>query len=78
VARANFLSDQGDLDSAALRLPSDQKAQQTGFPAEIDAAMEAMKSVPWTVLQELKGDPAMLKKLDDAEALLRALKKALS
>jgi ParB family chromosome partitioning protein len=29
-------------------------------------------------LQDLKGDPDILKKIDDAEALLRSLRKALS
>jgi ParB family chromosome partitioning protein len=37
-----------------------------------------MKGVPWTTLQDLKGDPDILKKIDDAEALLRSLRKALS
>jgi ParB family chromosome partitioning protein len=38
-----------------------------------------MKRVPWTVLADLtlKGDPAILKKIDDAEALLKSLRKAL-
>jgi ParB family transcriptional regulator, chromosome partitioning protein len=36
-----------------------------------------MKNVPWTVLQELKGDPNVLKRIDDAEALLQSLRKAL-
>jgi ParB family chromosome partitioning protein len=37
-----------------------------------------MRSVPWTVLQELRGDSAVLKKIDEAEALLRSLRKALT
>jgi ParB family chromosome partitioning protein len=37
-----------------------------------------MKGVPWTTLQDLKGDADILKKIDDAEALLRSLRKALS
>jgi len=37
-----------------------------------------MKNVPWTVLQEPKGDADVLKKIDEAEALLRSLRKALS
>ena len=32
----------------------------------------------WTTLQELKGDSEILKQIDDAEALLRSLRKALS
>jgi ParB family chromosome partitioning protein len=44
----------------------------------LGAAVEAMKGVPWTKLQELKGDEMVLKKLDEAEALLRSLRKALT
>ena len=36
-----------------------------------------MKSVPWTTLQELKGNPDLLQKIDDAEELLKSLRKAL-
>jgi ParB family chromosome partitioning protein len=46
--------------------------------SELGAAVEAMKSVPWTMLQQLKGDEVVLKKLDEAEALLRSLRKALT
>jgi ParB family chromosome partitioning protein len=78
VARAQFLSEQGDIDSAMLRVgPSPRKAK-TGLSGELDVAVEAMKNVPWTVLQELKGDAALLKKIDEAETLLRSLRKALS
>ena len=41
-------------------------------------AVEAMKRVPWTTLAELKGDPDILKRIDDAEALLKSLRKTLS
>ena len=78
VAKANFLSEEGDLDSASLRLPGEVKPSQGGLADEIDTVVQTMKSVPWTVLQQLKGDPELLKKLDDAEELLRSLRKVLS
>jgi ParB family chromosome partitioning protein len=37
-----------------------------------------MKNVPWTASSGMKGDAAVLKKIDEAEALLRSLRKALS
>jgi ParB family chromosome partitioning protein len=37
-----------------------------------------MKRVPWTALEQLKGDAEILRKIDDAEALLRSLRRALS
>lgn len=78
VARAQFLSDQGDIDSAMLRVGPAPKKTKAGLSGELDVAVEAMKNVPWTALQELKGDAAMLNKIDEAEALLRSLRKALS
>jgi len=77
VGRSHFLSDDGDLDSAMLRLKAPGK-RGSGLSGELEAAIEAMKTVPWTVLQELKGDIKTLKKIDDAEALLQSLRQALS
>ena len=37
-----------------------------------------MKRIPWTALAELKGDPEILRKIDDAEALLKSLRETLS
>lgn len=78
VARANFLSEQGDLESATLRLAPVEKKAKGGLSSDLEAAVEAMKGVPWTTLQELRGDPQLLKKIDDAEQLLKSLRRALS
>ena len=50
----------------------------TPKPGDLEAAVEAMKKVPWTALQELKSDRDLLSKIDEAEALLRSLRGALS
>jgi len=78
VAREHFLSEDGDLESAMLRLGPIAKKTKNGLAGELDSAVEAMKRVPWTTLAELKGDPDILKKIDDAEALLKSLRKTLS
>jgi len=78
VARAQFLSDQGDIDSAMLRAGPIKKKIKSGLSGELEVAVEAMKNVPWTALEELKGNSEVLKKIDEAEALLRSLRKALS
>lgn len=78
VAREHFLSEDGDLESAMLRLGPAAKKAKNGLAGELESAVEAMKRVPWTALAELKGDPDILKKIDDAEALLRSLRKTLS
>jgi ParB family chromosome partitioning protein len=77
VARSHFLSDEGDIDSALLRLAPGPK-KKIGFAAELEAAVESMKSVPWISLAELRGDPEILRKLDEAEALLKSLRKTLA
>jgi ParB family transcriptional regulator, chromosome partitioning protein len=78
VARTHFLSDSGDLESAQLRVRPAEKSRDDQPLSELGAALEAMKSVPWTKLQELRGDESALKKLDEAESLLRSLRKALT
>ncbi|MGO9238723.1 MAG: ParB/RepB/Spo0J family partition protein [Methylocella sp.] len=78
VARAHFLSDDGDLESAQLRLRAVEKKANDGLLTDLDSAVEAMKSVPWTTLQKMKGDTSVLKKIEDAEELLKSLRKALT
>lgn len=78
VAREHFLSRDGDLESAMLRVGPSAKKQKSGLAGDLDAAVESMKRVPWTALSELKGDPEILKKIDDAEELLKSLRKTLS
>ena len=78
VAREHFLSEAGDLDSAMLRVGPAPKKAKGGLAGDLASAVEAMKRVPWTALAELKGDPDVLKKIDEAEALLKSLRKTLS
>lgn len=78
VAKAHFLADAGDLESAMLRLGAPQKKAEGGLAGDLEAAVESMKKVPWTALQELKGNAEILKKIEDAESLLRSLRAALS
>lgn len=79
VAKAHFLTDDGDLDSAMLRVrPAEKVPHTSGALGDLDAAIDAMKSVPWLALQDLKGDPKVLKKVEDAEKLLKSLRDALT
>jgi len=79
VAREHFLAPEADVDSALVRVPVPESPQGTpALVTELNAAMTAMKKVPWTALDQLRGDPDVIKQLDDAEALLRSLRKALS
>ncbi|WP_161851511.1 ParB N-terminal domain-containing protein [Bradyrhizobium sp. CCBAU 051011] len=79
IAKAHFLADCGDLESATLRLGTAKPAEKDeGLAGEIDAVVAAVKAVPWTTLQQMKGNAELLKKIDDAEAMLRSLRRALS
>lgn len=78
VAKAQFMSNAGDLESALLRLGHVEKKPPSGLSGDLDAAVAAMKKVPWTTLQEMKGDPEILRKIREAEVLLISLRSALS
>ena len=78
VAREHFLTDAGDLVSAMLRLPYVEKvASPVAFTDKLDVAMEAMKTLPWATLSDLKGNQQLLKKLEEAEALIASMRKTL-
>ena len=78
VASEHFLSREGDLDSAMLRVSPPEKKNNRGLGGDLQTAIEAMKRVPWTALAEFEGDPEILKTIDEAEALLKSLRKTLS
>lgn len=78
VAKAHFLTDAGDLESAMLRLGAAERPKSGNFSDDLDVAVDSMKKVQWATLQELKGNRELLAKIEDAEQLLRSLRAALS
>lgn len=78
VAKDHFLSDEGDIDSAILRIPAPEQSEKPELLAELDAALEAMRRVPWTTLEELKGNADVMRRIEDAEHLLKSLRRTLS
>jgi len=78
VARENFLSDDGDLESAMLRLGVRPAKENGGFRGDLEAVVESMKRVPWTAIADLKKDPEILRRIDEASTLLKSLRDALS
>lgn len=76
VAKANFLSEEGAIDTALLRLTP----KESGVPGvfdQIDAAMDAITKASWTDIRDLHGNPEALQRIEDAEQLLIALKSSL-
>ncbi len=78
VARAHFLSDEGDLDSAQLRLMPTEKDASDGALSKMETALAALKGLPWATFQEMRGDSKVLTKIEEAEELLKSLRKALT
>jgi ParB family transcriptional regulator, chromosome partitioning protein len=78
VAKAYFLEDDGDLDAAALQVQASTPRTKLELVAELDSAVDAMRKVPWTTLEELKGNAEVLNRLDDAEAMIKNLRRVLS
>jgi len=74
VAKAEFLSPRGDLDSAIMRAaPAHKLPGKAGLSSDLQSLIDAIKQTPWTVLEDLKGDTVVLERLREAEALLRSL-----
>jgi ParB family chromosome partitioning protein len=79
VARAHFLSDEGDLESAQLRLRQPEKTVSDGGALDkMESALTALKGLPWTTFQQMKGDRKVLMKIEEAEELLKSLRQALT
>lgn len=78
VAKDHFLSREGTVESAMLRVAPHEVRRGGGLVNELDAVMEAIRQTPWTVLAQLRGNPEVLQKLHDAEELLADLRKTLT
>ena len=79
VARDHFLKDEGDIDSAALRVAVPTHAPgQTGLLGDLGALAESIKKYSWTDLEALRGDENAVKQVQETARLLETLKQALS
>ena len=78
VAKENFLSRDGDLETAMLRLGPGEKKRDPDFISNLDATVASVKELPWVTLEQMKGDAELVKKLEDAEALLKSLRQTLA
>ena len=66
------------ISAAPAKEEKPEAGSGNGLVSELDAAMEAIRRTPWTVLEDLKGDPQVIRRIDEAESLLRTLRKTLS
>jgi ParB family transcriptional regulator, chromosome partitioning protein len=78
VARDEFLTDSGSIDSALLRLGPALSRRRQGLAGDIEALAETIKGYSWTALAGLKGDMDLVRTLEDTEKLLKDLRRTLS
>jgi ParB family chromosome partitioning protein len=76
VARERFLAEGGTVETALQLVPP--KKVETGLVGDIEELTDILRRYPWTTLAELKGNPEVILKLEEAEKLIRELKKALA
>ncbi len=78
VARDEFLGAQGTIRSALEKLGAPPAARRKGLAGDIVGLIDSIKKHPWTDLVSAKGDEEIIRSIDEAEKLLRDLKKTLS
>lgn len=76
VAKQKFI-DGESLDAAASAV-APQPGKKGGLAGEIEQLTQALKRHSWTTLLESKGDPHILKQIEEAENLFKELRKVLS
>lgn len=73
VAAAHFLTDDGDIESAMLRIAAPRESDQKGLLAELSALCESLERCSWTELENLKGNALAREKIRQATSLLERL-----
>lgn len=81
VAKAHFLSEEGDIDSALqrMRIPPKmfERIERRGLLADVSALCKSIRSYSWTELGALRGDEYILEKVREAAELLESLSQML-
>jgi ParB family chromosome partitioning protein len=78
VARDNFLSEEGDIETAMLRLGEPSKPGRHGLSENLAAVIDSVKGVRWTALADMKKNPEFLKQIEEASSLLLSLRNELT
>jgi ParB family chromosome partitioning protein len=78
VGKEKFLSPDGNLESAFKTLSPPPSKKAHGLLGDIDQLSESLQRYPWTTLVAMKGDPQVIRKLEETEKLIKELKKALT
>jgi len=78
VAKENFISEGGTLETAMRTLGPAPSKKAHGLLGDIEQISESLQRYSWTTLAALKGDQQVIRKLEETEKLLKELKRALS
>lgn len=78
VAKEHFLSGEGSIDSAMLRIITPSPTPVAGLAKQLESTVTAIKQLPWTQLDDLKSDQNLLDTIEEAESLLKSLRKNLT
>lgn len=79
VAKDCFLQPTTTINDALEKLEgaAPTKARKNGLAGDIGAIVDSIRKHPWTALAELRGDEDTLRTIEEAEKLLKDLKKTL-
>jgi ParB family transcriptional regulator, chromosome partitioning protein len=80
VSKEKFIRGERLESAYAARMPEPAPRRKTGgtLTGDIDELVQLVKRYPWPELLKYRGDPDMLRKIEEAEKVLRELKKGLS
>src|SRR5215467_1002014 len=78
VAKDEFVSSGGSIDTALNTLSPPPSKKAHGLLGDIEQLSESLQRYPWTTLAAMKGDPQVIRKLEETEKLIKDLKKALT
>lgn len=78
VARHDFLVKNASIETALQKVAPETSRKKQGIVGDIEELAEAIKRYSWTSVNELKGNEAVLRKIEETERLLKELKKNLS
>jgi ParB family chromosome partitioning protein len=78
IAKAEFLGEQGTIETSLNRLAPATVERRQGLSGEVVALVDAIKRQPWTSLDALRGDQEVLRNIEEAERVLKALRDQLT
>lgn len=78
VAAAHFLKDEGDIESALLRIAAPRETEQKGLLADLTALCESLERYSWTELDSMRGSQSAREKIREAAKLLKRLDNAIT